>query len=253
MIQGFLTPEYFPFTLSIGLFFGLLLLELIFLLIGGSILGGDGDADVAAPDGVEADFDADIDVDFDLDADFAELDLDADIDLVEGELAEPEMADTSGSFSILAWLGMGNLPAAIWLAAMFLSFGVVGIGVQMALSQALGLTLNAALATVPAFFGARWFTRSFGSLFARAVPKLETESVSERHLGRRRGVVSQGTAARGRPAEIRVTDRHGNIQYLRAEPFRDDQEIPAGTEVIVMRHSRGDGYRVVSLSEFNQK
>ena len=243
MLQGFLTPEFFPFTVSIGLFFGLLTLELVFLMLGGSLMGDGGDADVSVPDA------ADADLDFDVDADLA--DLDTDFDALETDLAETELEATAGSFSVLAWLGLGNLPAAIWLASMFLSFGVIGVGVQMALSETLGLTLNAALAAVPAFFGARWFTRTFGTLFARAIPKVETESVSERHLGRRKGVVSQGTAARGRPAEVRVTDRHGNTQYLRAEPFRDDEVIEPGTEVIVMRHRREGGYRIVSLATFN--
>ena len=243
MLQGFLTPEFFPFTVSIGLFFGLLTLELVFLMLGGSLMGDGGDADVSAPDA------ADADLDFDVDADLA--DLDTDFDALETDLAETELEATAGSFSVLAWLGLGNLPAAIWLASMFLSFGVIGVGVQMTLSETLGLTLNAALAAVPAFFGARWFTRTFGTLFARAIPKVETESVSERHLGRRKGVVSQGTAARGRPAEVRVTDRHGNTQYLRAEPFRDDEVIEPGTEVIVMRHRREGGYRIVSLATFN--
>ena len=243
MLQGFLTPEFFPFTVSIGLFFGLLTLELVFLMLGGSLMGDGGDADVSVPDA------ADADLDFDVDADLA--DLDTDFDALETDLAETELEATAGSFSVLAWLGLGNLPAAIWLASMFLSFGVIGVGVQMALTETLGLTLNAALAAVPAFFGARWFTRTFGTMFARVIPKVETESVSERHLGRRKGVVSQGTAARGRPAEVRVTDRHGNTQYLRAEPFRDDEVITPGTEVIVMRHRREDGYRIVSLDTFN--
>ena len=243
MLQDFLAPEYFPFTLAIGLFFSLLLLELVLLMLGGSMMGGDTDADVD----IDADFDIDADLDFD--ADLVDLDLDA----LDGDLDAAEAIEPEGGSSLFSWLGIGDLPVVIWLGTMFLSFGVIGIGLQLGLSQSIGLTLNALLAAIPAAFGANWFTRKFGRLFARAIPKLETESVSERHLGRRKGVVSQGTAARGRPAEVRVTDRHGNIQYLRAEPFRDDQEIAPGTEVIVMRHSRDGGYRIVSLDHFEQK
>ncbi|WP_370227772.1 OB-fold-containig protein [Cognatishimia sp.] len=249
MLQGFLTPEFFPFTVSVGLFFGLLTLELVFLMLGGSLMGDGGDADLASPDGLDADIDADLDVDFDADI----ADLDADFDALDSEVTEVELDAATESFSFLDWLGLGKLPAAIWLASMCLSFGVVGIGIQLATQETLGLTLNAVLAAIPAFFGARWFTRTFGKIFARAIPKVESESVSERHLGRRRGIVSQGTAARGRPAEIKVTDRFGNIQYLRAEPFRDDEVIEPGTEVIVMRHRRGDGYRIVSLSHFESE
>ena len=108
MLQGFLTPEFFPFTVSIGLFFGLLTLELVFLMLGGSLMGDGGDADVSVPDGVEADFDADLD--FDVNADLA--DLDTDFDALETDLAETELEATAGSFSVLAWLG--SSPIRSW-------------------------------------------------------------------------------------------------------------------------------------------
>ena len=63
--------------------------------------------------------------------------------------------------------------------------------------------------------------------------------MSRRHLGGRRGVITQGTAARGRLAECRITDRHGNNQYIRVEPQEDGVEIPQGTDVIVLRPKGG--------------
>ena len=168
LLQSLLAPEYFLFTLSIGLFFGLLILELLFLMIGGSLMGGDNDADISAPDGIEADFDADLD--FDIDTDLADLDLDT----LDTDLTETEALDAAGDVGVLAWLGMGNMPLAIWLASMLLSFGVVGVGVQLALSGTIGLTLNSALAAVPAFFGARWLpkpsVRSLRALFRKWKP-----------------------------------------------------------------------------------
>lgn len=78
---------------------------------------------------------------------------------------------------------------------------------------------------------------------------METEALSERSLGRRRGVVTQGTAAKGRPAEVRVMDRYGNAHYLRAEPFAKGEEITQGTEVLVIRDRRQDAYVLIPLSE----
>ena len=86
-----------------------------------------------------------------------------------------------------------------------------------------------------------------GEVFARLLPKTETTAMSERHLGRRIGVVSQGTAKRGMPAEVRVTDHHGNMHYLRAEPVRDSDEIPQGSRVLVLRHRFDQGYRITAL------
>jgi hypothetical protein len=89
--------------------------------------------------------------------------------------------------------------------------------------------------------------RGFSRLFARLLPRNYSESVSETELGRRRGVITVGTAARGKPAEVRVTDRHGNIQYLRAEPAQDGTTLPQGTEVLVMRNPRTRRYTLIPL------
>ncbi|MCJ8333124.1 MAG: YqiJ family protein, partial [Epibacterium sp.] len=93
------------------------------------------------------------------------------------------------------------------------------------------------------------FTRGFGAWFARVLPQTETSALSESSLGRRRGVVTQGTAARGRPAEVRVMDGYGNAHYLRAEPMSEGDEISAGTEVLVIRDRRAKAYVLVPVSE----
>jgi hypothetical protein len=79
------------------------------------------------------------------------------------------------------------------------------------------------------------------------MPRTETQSVSTRQLGRRLGTVTQGTAARGSPAEVRVTDRYGNTHYLRAEPLSDAETIPQGAEVLVLRHRPTGGFRLIAL------
>ncbi len=229
------SPFMTPFTVALGLLFGLMFLELLAALLGGSILSFGGDAD--------ADFDLDLDTDIDAGFD-AEIDVDG-IEALEG--AEAEGIETSGG-GFVAWLGMGRVPFLIWLGAFLMAFGLGGLILQSALNQVM-TPLPASLAAVVVAPAGLWFARKFSGLFARLLPKSESTALSENHLGRRRGVISQGTAARGRPAEVRVVDRHGNTHYLRAEPLRDDQEFAQGTEVLVMRKSLNDGYRLVSLSE----
>ncbi len=73
------------------------------------------------------------------------------------------------------------------------------------------------------------------------------KSVSKRQLGKRMGTVTQGTAARGIPAEVRVTDRYGNTHYLRAEPMGDADTIPQGAQVLVLRHRPTGGFRLIAL------
>lgn len=235
-----------PFTLALALLAGLLGLELIGLLLGTSFLGSDSDADLGldAPDAELFDVDM-VDLDaMDLDA----IDLDM-VDPVGSDLADhPEAPNAPGAAGLLGWLGLGRVPMLIWLASLLFGFGMSGVVLQSVLSETTGVLLPAWQALIPAAITGVLVARGLGGAFARLLPKAETQSLSERHLGRRRGVVTTGTAARGRPAEVRVTDGFGNLHYLRAEPLRDDVTIRAGTEVLVLR-ARDGLYRIVDLSQ----
>lgn len=222
MTHLLLEPNLLPFSIALGLLFGLLGLELVSALLGGTLLGLDSDAD---------------------------LDLDVDLDAVDGPSADFDAGDSANSaLGHTDWLGMSQVPTLIWIAALLLGFGLIGVTVQTLATGLLGASLPASIAIIPAAVGGLWFTRKFAGVFARILPKSESAALSERHLGRRRGVVSQGTASRGKPAEVRVIDGHGNTHHLRAEPLRDDDVIPQGTDVLVMRKSLDEGYRMVALS-----
>lgn len=253
MFDLLFTDGMFPFTLALALLFGLLALEVVFGLLGGTLLGAGADSlDVDGPD-LDVDMPdlAEMDIDLGLDGtdiDIGDLELaDVNVDAPDADLDLPDGAP-GGFGTVAAWLGFGKMPALIWLAALLLAFGLSGLIVQVVSTSLFGTTLPSWLAMLPSGAVAIWFTRQFGTLFARLLPKIETEALSERHLGRRTGLVTQGTAARGRPAEVRVTDRFGNMHYLRAEPLRDDIQIPQGTEVMVLRHRYESGYLLVALT-----
>ena len=216
-----------PFTFALALLFGLLALEVVAALVGGTILGFGADA------GAGPDFDAGLDGSLD-------ADLDADPDLTE---AEPGVGEPAGGLSAL--LGLGQAPFMVWLAMLLTGFGLTGLAVQ----TVAGSTLPAVLAAIPAGAAGLVLARQASAAFARLLPKTETTALETRQLGRTRGVVTQGTATRGRPAEVRITDRHGNVHYLRAEPAHDGDAIAQGTEVIVRRDPRTRGFRLVPLSE----
>ena len=240
MFDLYLTEPFVPFTLSLALLFGLLALEVVLGLLGGTLLGLGADADLDVDIDIDTPDIGDLDIDFgDADPhlfDFAEPELDA--DMPEAEPPSPGPA---------SWLGLGKVPTLIWIAALLMGFGVSGLVLQSLVSGLMGFVLPAILAVPPAAFVGLWFARTFGKVFARLLPKTETTAMSARHLGRRTGVVTQGTAMRGRPSEVKVTDRHGNTHYLRGEPLKDADEIPAGTRVLVLRHRLEEGYRLVPL------
>lgn len=238
MFDFMLEGAFAPFTLALALLFGLLALELIALMLGGTLMAGEGEVDLDLVDGP--------------DIDLGELDLsiDADVDLAEFELAEIE-ADASQGASVgpASWLGIGKMPFMIWLVVLLAGFGLTGIGLQLALRDVLGFDLPTWMAAIPAGAFGVWFARGFGGVFARLLPKTETEVMSERMLSRRRGVISQGTASRGRPAEVRVMDRFGNTHYLRAEPLQDKDTLTQGTDVLVLRDRRRDRFVLVGMSD----
>lgn len=226
-MDAFLAPAFLPFSIALGLLFGLMLLEILAALVGGTLLGLGG----------EAEFDLDIDTGLE-GADGFDL---ADADMLEvGEAPNLDAATGPGD-----WLGLSKAPTMVWVAALLLGFGLTGLIVQ----TITGSIIPSGITAIAAALAGVGFARQFAGVFARLIPKSESTALSERSLGRRKGVVSQGTAARGKPAEVRVVDGHGNMHHLRAEPLRDDVAIPPGTEVLVMRQPGGHGYRLIPLSD----
>lgn len=246
MFNFLLDSAFAPFSLALVLLSGLAVLELAALLLGGSLIGGDGDAGLDAADGVDIGEFPDVgDIGGDALGDLGEIDL-AGLDGAEA-LDSAGAADASGSLA--SWLGLGRMPMLIWLAALLMGFGLSGIGLQMVLQSYLGFNAPAWMAGLPAGAFGLWFARGFGGAFTRLLPQTETEALSVRSLGRRRGVITQGTAAQGRPAEVRVIDGYGNAHYLRAEPFSTGEELAQGTEVLVMRDRRKDRFVLIALSD----
>lgn len=227
MIAAFLTPEAFPFSIALCVVLGLFILEIISLILGGSIMAIGSDA----PD-IDVDLDADFDIDLDTDID---TDIDAGLD-IEADLSTDTDIAPSG---LLGWLGITEVPFLIWLVSFLTIFGLSGLVILNVGSAMTGLTIPLAvsvpLATVAAAYCARFIAR----VVAAIMPKTESTAMRTRFLGGHHGVISQGTARRGHPAEAKIKDRHGNTHYLRVEPLDDDAEIPQGRDVHVIRKRDG--------------
>ncbi len=214
MTEIFFNAQSYPFAIALTLVLGLFLLEIITLILGGSVLSLGADAP-----------------DLDLDADF---DIDADLDV---ELA----IAPSG---LLGWIGIKDVPFMMWLVSFLTMFGLSGLGLQSALAGIFGAPLPASLAALAAFpiglSGARFMAR----IIARIMPRHESEAMRKRFLGGHHGTITQGIARRGKPAEAKIKDRFGNFHYLRVEPLDDGDVIPEGADVHVIRRKDGMFYVV---------
>lgn len=221
MIEAFLTPNAYPFSIALCVVLGLFILELISLLLGGSIMAIGSDA----PD-VDLDLDADFDIDLDVDAD---LDIEPDLDTEIG----------GGPTGVLGWLGIGEVPFLIWLVSFLTIFGLTGLLTLNVGNAITGLTMSLAITVPVAIIVATYAARFIARIVASIMPKTESTAMRTRFLGGHHGVISQGTARRGQPAEAKIKDRHGNTHYLRVEPLEDDVEIPQGRDVHVIRKRDG--------------
>lgn len=236
MIEFFLSDGMAPFAFSLVLFIGLLALELAAALLGWSFLGSQ-----------EADADFDIDV---LESPEPSAEIDGapdgfgdaeafDADGVDGADA-PASAGTGAIASTLAWLGIGRVPLIIWIAGALVGFGLAGYALQILSLALVGTQLPASLAALLALAPGALFAGRFATLVARIAPKLETTAVSRRRFGGAVGVVAQGSATRGRPAQARFKDRHGELHYVLVEPFEDHETLSQGEEIILLRARRGE-------------
>ncbi len=222
------SPHTIPFAISLAVVFGLFTIEPLSALLGGSILGVGTDA----PD-VDADFDFDLS---------AELDASM-VDLSEG-IDVADSMDTGTTGGIFTWIGARDVPFLIWLVSFLTMFGLFGLITQSVVQNIFNAQLPALLASMIVFVPALAITRIIANWVALIMPKTETSAVRVRHLRGARGTVTQGTAERGRPAEVKVKDRHGNVHYLRAEPLREQDSYPRGSSVTLIRKS-GDQFYVI--------
>lgn len=237
-MASLLSLPYVPFALALGFLLALLLVEVVALLVGGSVLSGAGESADLSP--LESSFDLDPGTEPD----------------VPQLLAASEALDDLGAAplepgGLSGLLGLGHSPFMVWLAALALGFGVSGLAVQSLATSTLGGPLPLLVVGAGALVLGLAFARRFARLFGRLLPGVETSATSIQFLGGLRGVVSQGTARSGSPAEVRLFDRHGNVHHLRCEPFVVGEEIPEGTEVLTLRERQGQGrwgLRIVRLS-----
>jgi hypothetical protein len=232
MLDLFTHPDLRLFTTLAGFVFALLMLEIVLMLIGGSSQLG------------EVDLDADFAPDFDVDASALEA-----LDGMDLSDVEP-ITDTTDLATGQGWmhaLGLDSVPSALWLAGL-LSFLSMGGFLVQGLVQTLGLGfLPSWLVLAGVAAPALWMTKRYARFLGRLIPSVETTAISKISFHKRQGTVVGGLAARNRPAEVVWVDGHGNSHYLLAEPLSDDETIPQGADVLILR-TRDKQARLISLS-----
>lgn len=236
MFDVFFEAQSLPFAVALTVVAALFALELLSALVGFSFLG-------AGAEGADLDLDLDVDADFDLATGLGSA-VDIDLDAPDVDLDGPGAMDATAPSGLLSWLGVRGVPFLIWFVSLLTLFGLCGLLLQTGLTAMFGKGLSPLAASVLALFPALAGTRILSNWVALLMPKTETTALRSRHLGGYSGTITQGQAARGRPAEAKIKDRFGNTHYLRVEPLEDDATFDQGSDVTIIR-KRGDQFFVI--------
>ncbi|MEP3278611.1 MAG: YqiJ family protein [Stappiaceae bacterium] len=165
---------------------------------------------------------------------------DVDIPGVDAGLSGADNLDASGVASggfftkLLGWLNFGKVPALIWLVLFLSSFGLAGLVLQAVIKSFLGFYLPSALATAPALVFSLPVTSQLGKGLGKILPRDESEAVSRETFVGRIATIIRGTAAKGAPAEAKLTDQFNHTHYLLVVPDDDTESFPAGEDVVIV-------------------
>jgi len=167
---------------------------------------------------------------------------DVDIDITPG-------VESPGLFiQSISWLGFGVVPFLILLILFLTSFGLVGLIGQYAIHNITGNTLPAWMATLPALLISLPFVRWGAKVTAVILPQEETTAVSISSLTGRKATITQGEATQGLAAEAKVEDQHGATHYVLVEPDSENENLPRGTDIVLVEHLQGKRFKAVRFN-----
>jgi hypothetical protein len=127
----------------------------------------------------------------------------------------PNIDAPEGLQGALGWLHLGKVPMLVLLILFLFGFAICGYVLQLLARNILGGYLPGLLASVPATFAGLATVRGMGAVLVHIIPRDESSAVSEQELLGLTGVITQGTARCGHPAEAKVRDANGRYHYLR--------------------------------------
>ncbi len=143
--------------------------------------------------------------------------------------------DMGGAGEGLAWLHLGRVPALIVLVLLLAMFSVLGFLLQGLAHAIFGAYIPSLPAAAVALLGALPATRSSAGLIAHILPRDETYSIRNASFLGRTAVVVAGMATKGRAAEAKFEDEHGQTHYVLVEPESEASVLMAGERVLLLR------------------
>ena len=155
-----------------------------------------------------------------------------------------ELAGMSLADRFMGWLHFGRVPVLILLVVFLTAFGVLGLALQGVFARVTGMLLPGALASLAVFPMTLPVVRVFGGWLARVLPKDETYVASQEALVGRVATIVLGEARARSPAQARLKDAFGQMQYVMVEPDAADEVLRAGEQVLLVARA-GATYKAI--------
>jgi hypothetical protein len=191
-----------PFTISLLVLLGIVLVEFVLLLIGTHFFGL---LDDLLPD----------------------LHIDAD------------HGHDLGFGKALYFVGFGKVPFLMVFMSFLASFGLSGYGIQSIAQKLSGALFPLALAVPAAIVVGVLLTSRITAVLARIMPNEHTTAVSDNSLVGREALVTYGTATVQFPATAEVVDQHDRTHHIQLKASAEGESFEEGRKALIVRTEDG--------------
>jgi hypothetical protein len=155
-----------------------------------------------------------------------------------------EVGEASVLEKVLGFLRFGRVPALVVLVTALTCFGLSGLVLQASMRSASGSLLPLWLASTLALVAALPLTRFMADVIGRVLPREHTSAVSRAAFVGRVATMLKSEARRGKPAQAKLHDHHGQHHYILVEP-EDDLEVLAASEPVLLVRQAGARFMAI--------
>lgn len=151
------------------------------------------------------------------------------------------MFDHEPPDGFLGWLHVGRAPLLVLLALFLTAFALAGLALNLLALNLFGAAVPWLLSVPVALLVSLPTVRAMGNQLARFLPREETYAVSFSSLVGRVAVML-GHARPDYPAQAKTSDGNGHTLYLMVAPEEGADELPAGSDVLLVRQVHGSRF-----------
>ena len=152
---------------------------------------------------------------------------------------EFEAESELGFGKAMYFVGFGKVPFLMVLMSFLASFGLSGYVIQSVAHKLTGGVFSLALAVPAAIVVGLMLTSRITAGLARIMPGEHTTAVSDASLIGREATVTYGTASFALPATAEVVDQHGRTHHIQLKAEAEGESFEEGRKALIVRTEDG--------------